>query len=65
MSIINIYNSLSSIDGMLMTYLYCFSLNNAEKFKDYFSSKHLNLQFFLERENDGRLSFLDINTFNV
>ena len=38
-----------------------FSLDQAEKFKKYLSSKHLNINFSLEKENDGRLSFLDIN----
>ena len=39
------------------------SLDQAEKFKKYFSSKHSNIKFSLEKENDGRLSFLDINIF--
>ena len=39
------------------------SLDQAEKFKKYFSSKHPNINFSLEKENDGRLSFLDINIF--
>ena len=39
------------------------SLNQAEKFKKYLSSKHPNIKFSLEKENDGRLSFLDINIF--
>ena len=39
------------------------SLDQAEKFKKYFSSKHLNINFLLEKENNGRLSFLDINIF--
>ena len=40
------------------------SLDQAEKFKKYFSSKHTNINFSLEKENDGRLSFLDINIFH-
>ena len=36
----------------------------AEKFKKYFSSKHPNIHFSLEKENDGRLSFLDSNIFH-
>ena len=40
------------------------SLNQAEKFKKYLSSKHPNINFSLEKENDGRLSFLDINIFH-
>ena len=39
------------------------SLDQAEKFKKYLSSKHPNIKFSLEKENDGRLSFLDINIF--
>ena len=39
------------------------SLDQAEKFKKYLSSKHPNINFWLEKENDGRLSFLDINIF--
>ena len=27
------------------------------------SSKHLNIKFFIEKEEDGRLPFLDINIF--
>ena len=40
-----------------------FSLDQAEKFKKYLSSKHPNIKFLLVKENDGRLSFLDINIF--
>ena len=39
------------------------SLDQAEKCKKYLSSKHPNINFSLEKENDGRLSFLDINIF--
>ena len=39
------------------------SLDQAEKFKKYLSSKHPNINFSLEKENDGRLSFSDINIF--
>ena len=39
------------------------SLDQAEKLKKYLSSKHPNIKFSLEIENDGRLSFLDINIF--
>ena len=39
------------------------SLDQAEKFKKYLSSKYPNIKFSLEKENDGRLSFLDINIF--
>ena len=39
------------------------SLDQAEKFKKYFSSKHPNINFSLEKENGGHLSFLDVNIF--
>ena len=55
---------LFSIAGMLMTYLNFFSsLDHAEKFKLYLFSKYPNKHFSLEKENDGHLSFLDINIF--
>ena len=34
------------------------SFDHAEKFKDYLSSKHPNIDFLLEKENYGGLSFL-------
>ena len=34
-----------------------FSLSQAEKLKKYLSSKHPNINFVLEKENNGRLSF--------
>ena len=39
------------------------SLDHAEKFKTYLSSKHANINFSLEKEIDGCLSFSDINAF--
>ena len=55
---------LFSIAGMLMTYLNFFSsLDHAEKFKLYLFSQYPNKHFSLEKENDGYLSFLDINIF--
>lgn len=39
------------------------SLDHAEKFKTYLSSKHANINFSLEKEIDGCLSFSDINVF--
>ena len=39
------------------------SLDQAEKFKKYLSSKHPNINFSLEKESYGRLSFSDINIF--
>ena len=40
-----------------------FSLDHEEKFKKYLSSKQPHINFSLEKENEGRLSFLDINIF--
>ena len=39
------------------------SLNQAEKFKKYLSPKYPNINFSLEKENEGCLSFLDVNIF--
>ena len=39
------------------------SLDKAEKLKKYLSSKHPSIKLSLEKENDGRLSFLHINIF--
>ena len=39
------------------------SLDQADKFKKYLSSKHPNISFSLEKENDGPISFLNINIF--
>ena len=39
------------------------SLDQTKNFEKYLSSKRLNINFSLEKENDGRLSFLDINIF--
>ena len=41
-----------------------FSFNHAEKFKKYLSSKHLNINFLLEKENDGSVSFSNVNIFH-
>ena len=38
-------------------------LDHARKFKKYLSSKHRNINFSLEKENDGRLSVLEANLF--
>ena len=48
-----------------MIYLYCFplSIKQFKKFKKYLSSKHPNINFSSEKENEGRLSFLDVNIF--
>ena len=39
------------------------SMDQAEKFKKYLSSKNPNINFPSEKEIDGRLSFLDINIY--
>ena len=38
-------------------------LNQEKKFEKYLSSKHPNINFSLEKKNDGRLSFLEVNIF--
>ena len=56
--------SMSSISGMSMTFLSFFFLDDTEKFiKKYLSFKHCSINFSLKKENDGRLSFVDINIF--
>ena len=37
------------------------SPDHADDFREYLSSKHPNIKFSIEEEEDGRLSFLDIN----
>ena len=49
------------VDDMFVLF---FSLSQAQKLKKYLSSKHPNINFSLEKENDGCLSFLDINIFH-
>ena len=39
------------------------SIDHAEKFKECLLFKHSNINFSLEKEIDGRSSFLDINIF--
>ena len=39
------------------------SLDHADKFRQYLSSKHPNIKFSIEKEEDGCLPFLDINIF--
>ena len=49
---------------MLMIYLYSFAVSiNQKSLKKNLTSKHPNINFSLEKENDGHLSFLDINIF--
>ena len=45
-----------------MTYLCCCP-NHADKFREYLSSKHPNIKFSIEKEEDGCLPFLNINIF--
>ena len=40
------------------------SLNHVEKFKKYLTSKHPNINFLFEKENDVHISFLNINIFS-
>ena len=39
------------------------SPDHADKFREYLSSKHPSIKFSKEKEEDGRLRFLDINIF--
>ena len=39
------------------------SPDHADKFREYLSSKHPNIQFSIEKEEDGCLPFLDVNIF--
>ena len=39
------------------------SPDHADKFREYLSSKHPNIKFSIEKEEDGCLHFLDINIF--
>ena len=39
------------------------SPDHADKFKEYLSSKHPNIKFSIEKEEDGCLPFLDVNIF--
>ena len=49
---------------MLMAYLHMFSFpDHADKFKEYLSSKHPNINFSKEKEKDGCLPFSDVNIF--
>ena len=46
--------------GLFVSFSY---LDQAEKFKKCWSSKYPNINFLLEKENDCRLTFLDIDIF--
>ena len=37
--------------------------DHADKFKEYLSFKHIDINFFIEKEKDGCLPFLDGNIF--
>ena len=39
------------------------TLDHADKFREYLPSKHPNINFFIEKEEDYRLPFLDIKIF--
>ena len=39
------------------------SPDHADKFREYLLSKHPNIKFSIQKEEDGRLPFLDINIF--
>ena len=39
------------------------SPDHADKFREYLSSKHPNIEFSIEKEQDGCLPFLDVNIF--
>ena len=57
-------SNLCAIDIMLMAYLHMFSFpDHADKFKEYLSSKHPNINFSKEKEKDGCLPFSDVNIF--
>ena len=47
----------------LYIFVLFFTLDQAEEFQKYSSSKHHNINFTLKKENEGRLSFLDIDVF--
>ena len=51
------------IDGMLMTFVLFSSLDHSEKFREYWSSKHPNISFLIEKKSDGHSYFLDISIF--
>ena len=52
--IVVMISKLGSIAVISMTYLYCFH-NHADKFREYLSSKHSNLKFSIQKEEDGCL----------
>ena len=54
-------SNLYSIDVMSMTYFLLFtSPDHVDRFKEYLSSKHPNINFSIEKEKGGCLPFLDI-----
>ena len=57
--IINIFH----IEGMLMIVLLFSSEFHVTKFLNYMNSKHQNIKFTVEREENNSLSFLDIKIF--
>ena len=39
------------------------SLDHADKFKEYWPSRHTNINFSIEKEKDGYLPLIDVNIF--
>ena len=57
-------NLTKSHDTRLKSYLHRFLFpDHADKFKEYLSSKHPNINFCMEKQKDGCLPFLDVNIF--
>ena len=48
----------------MLWYIFLFLSWSSRKVKKYLSYKHPNMKFLLKKENDGCLSFLDINIFH-
>ena len=62
--IVIMISNLCSLDLVLMMYLHCFLLLIMQaNFKEYLSSKHPNINFSVEKEKDGCLTFLNANIF--
>ena len=39
------------------------SFDHADRFKEYFSSKHRNINFSIEKKKDGCITFLDVSFY--
>ena len=46
---------------ILMTHSLFSSPHHADKFKEYLSSKHINIKFSIQKEKNGCLPFLDVD----